>query len=116
MKFVANEKHKSIGNLQVSGTKLKQKIIDLLAKREALLAELKQVEEALTQAKQEERQLPDMIKGLQQERDAQARKALLMMKKLKPVEGSADEDSKEIEEANQIRLRAISAIQSLLNL
>jgi hypothetical protein len=33
-----------------------------------------------------------------------------MKKKLKPVEGLADEDAKEIEEANQIRLRAISAI------
>jgi hypothetical protein len=39
-----------------------------------------------------------------------------MKKKLKPVEGSADEDIGEIEEANQIRLRAISAIQTLLNL
>jgi hypothetical protein len=57
-----------------------------------------------------------MIKGLQQERDAQAHKALLMKKKLKPVEGSANEDTKEIEEANQIHLRAISAIQTLLNL
>jgi hypothetical protein len=33
-----------------------------------------------------------------------------MKKKLKPMEGSTDEDTKEIEEANQIRLRAISAI------
>jgi len=39
-----------------------------------------------------------------------------MKKKLKAVEGSADEDAKEIEEANQIRLRAISAIETLLNL
>jgi hypothetical protein len=31
-------------------------------------------------------------------------------KKLKPVEGATDEDIKEIEEANQIRLHAISAI------
>jgi len=38
------------------------------------------------------------------------------MKKLKPVEGSADDDVKEIEEANQIRLRAISTIQALLNI
>jgi hypothetical protein len=37
-------------------------------------------------------------------------------KKLKPVEGVADEDIKEIEEANQIHLRVISTIQSLLNL
>jgi len=73
------------------------------------------VEEALTQAQQEESQLPEMINALQQERNIQARKAL-QMKKLKPVEGSADEDIWEIEEANEIRLRAISAIQALLNL
>jgi len=39
-----------------------------------------------------------------------------MKKKLKPIEGLADEDTKETEEANQTRLRAISAIQSLLKL
>ena len=71
-----------------------------------------QVEEALTQ---EESQLPDVLRNLQQERDTQAHKALQMKKKLKPVEGSADEDTKEIEEANQICLCAISAIQVLLN-
>jgi len=38
-----------------------------------------------------------------------------MKKKLKPIEGSADEDTRGIEEANQIRLRAISTIQALLN-
>ena len=76
-----------------------------------MTAELKQIEEALSQAQQEESQLPETIKTLEQERNAQARKALHMKKKLKPVEGSADEDMKEIEEANQIRLRAISAIQ-----
>jgi len=74
------------------------------------------VEEALTQAQQEESQLPEMIKTLQQERNIQARKALQMKKKLKPIEGSADEDIREIEKADQIRLRATSAIQALLNL
>jgi len=39
-----------------------------------------------------------------------------MKKKLKPVEGSADENMKEMEEANQILLRAISTIQALLNI
>ena len=116
VKHVADEKHKSIGILQSSGDELKQNISNLSARREALLTELKQVEEALSQAQQEESQLPDALKNLQKERDAQARKALQMKKKLKPVEGSADEDAKEIEEANQIRLRAISAIQTLLNL
>jgi len=39
-----------------------------------------------------------------------------MKKKLKPVEGSTDDEMKEIEEVNQIRLRAISTIQALLNM
>jgi len=95
---------------------LKQNVSDLSARREALLAELKQVEEALSQAQQEENQLPETIKLLEQERNVQARKALEMKKKLKPVEGSADDDVNEIEEANQIRLRAISMVQALLNM
>ena len=65
MKRLADEKHKSIGILQSSGDELKQKISTLSAKREALLAVLKQVEEALFQAQQEENQLPEMIKTLQ---------------------------------------------------
>jgi len=39
-----------------------------------------------------------------------------MKKRLKPVEGSTDEDTQEIEEANQIHLCTVSAIQTLLNL
>jgi len=116
VKHVADEKHKSIDILQSSGTELKQRISDLSTKREALLAELKQVEETLTQAQQDGGQLPDALKKLQQERDVQARKGLHMKKKLKPVEGSSNDDTHEIEEANQIRLRAISTIQTLLNL
>jgi len=116
VKYAADEKKKNIGILQSSWDELKQKISNLSAKREALLAKLKQVEEALTQAQQEESHLPDELKTLQQERDAQAHKALHMRKKLKPVEVSTDEDTREIQEANQIRLRAISAIQTLLNL
>jgi chromosome segregation ATPase len=111
----AAQKHKNIGILKSSGDALKQKISDLSAKREALLAELKQVEDALSQAQQEESQLPETIKLLEQERNAHGRKALQLKKKLKPIEGSADDDVKEIEEANQIRLRAISAFQALLS-
>ena len=116
VKHAADEKYKSISTLRPFGDELKQKISNLSARREALLAELKQVEEALTQAQQEESQLPDVLKNLQQERDVQARKALQMKKRLKPVEGFADEDTRKIEEANQICLRAISAIPTLLNL
>jgi len=76
VKHFADEKHKSIGILKSSGDMLKQKISDLSARRETLLAELKQVEEALSQAQQEESQLPEAIKTLEQERNIQARKAL----------------------------------------
>ena len=81
-----------------------------------MLSELIQVEEALTQAQQEESRLPEVLKTLQQERNVQAHKALQMKKKMKLIEGSSDEDTREIEEANQIRLHAISTIQALLNL
>ena len=50
VKLLADEKHKSIGILKSSGDVLKQKVSDLSAKRDALLVELKQVEEALSQA------------------------------------------------------------------
>ena len=116
MKLLVNEKHKNIGILKSSRDVLKHKISDLSAKREALLAELKQVEDALSQARQDESQLPEKIKLLEQERNIQACTALQMKKKLKPVEGSADDDTRVIEEANQIRLRAISAIQALLTM
>jgi len=116
VKHFTDEKHKRIGILKSSGDTLKGKISGLSAKREALLAELKQVEEALSQAQQEESQLPETIKTLEQEQNVQALKALQMKKKLKPVEGSTDEDMKEIEEVDQIRLRAISTIQALLNI
>ena len=53
----------------------------------------------MSQAQQEESQLPEMIKLFEQERNVQARKALQMKKKLKLVEGSADDDVKEIKGA-----------------
>jgi len=56
-----------------------------------------------------------MLRTLQQERNIQARKALQMKKKLKAIERFVDEDIREIEEANQIHLRAISTIQALWN-
>jgi len=115
-KLQTDEKHNNIGTLRSSGDALKQKISDLSAKREAPLAELKQVEVALSQAQQEESQLPETIKLLEQERNIHGRKVLQLKKKLKPIEGSADDDIKEIEAANQIRLRAISAIQALLSI
>ena len=73
-KLLTDEKLKNIGTLKSSGNALKQKISDLSARRETLLAELKQVEDALSQARQEESQLPATIKLLEQERRSMAAK------------------------------------------
>ena len=54
LKQIADEKHKGIGNLRTSSAELKQKILDLSARKTALLAELKEVDAALTHAQQEE--------------------------------------------------------------
>jgi uncharacterized coiled-coil DUF342 family protein len=54
LKQTADEKHKNIGSLKTSGAELKQKISDLSVKRMALLTKLKDIEAALTHAKQEE--------------------------------------------------------------
>jgi len=67
VKLLTYEKHKNIGTLKSLGDALKQKISDLSGRREAMLAELKQVEEALSQAQQEESQLPEAVKHLEQE-------------------------------------------------
>jgi len=83
VKHLADEKHKSISILQSSGETLRQKISDLSANRETLLAELKQVEEALSQAQQEENQLPKMIKTLKQEQN------------ISSLQGIADEEETE---------------------
>jgi len=40
------------------------------------------------------------LRTINKERNIHGRNALQMKKKLKPVEGSADDDMKEIEEAN----------------
>ena len=67
VKLLADEKHKNIGILQSLEDALKQKISHLSARRETLLAELKQVEDALSRARQEESQLLETIKLLEQE-------------------------------------------------
>jgi hypothetical protein len=45
LKQIADEKHKSINNLQTSGADLKQKILDLSAKRIVLLVELEKLKQ-----------------------------------------------------------------------
>ena len=75
---------------------------------------MKKVDEALTSITAQKAELPNTLRNLQQERDADAREAFRVKRKINPVGGSADADAKEMDEIEQIRLRAISTIQSLL--
>lgn len=91
--------------------------IDRLKQRKAELSkELRAVEASLKVEEENLKQLPHVIEELRKKRDADAKKALKLRKNTTPIEGSADADRKEIEEIDSVRLRALSAIDSVLGL
>jgi len=59
-------------------------------------------------------QLPSALKQLEEEKQEQARQAYQLHKSLQPIPGSAEADNKEVQEADNVRLRVILAIQNAL--
>ena len=55
-------------------------------------------------------QIQPTITKLEERKQEQARQAYQLHKSLQPVPGSAEDENKAIQEANEIRLRAINAI------
>lgn len=53
---------------------------------------------------------------MKEDMKAPVREAVCLHKMIKPIPGSADDDQREIEEVDQIHLRAIHAIRSFLGL
>ena len=51
---------------------------------------------------------------LEEEKQEHARQAYQLYKNIQPIPGSADDDNREIQEANDIRRRMISVIQNSL--
>ena len=59
-------------------------------------------------------QLPLALQQLKAEKHEQARQAYQLHKSLQPILGSAEADNKEVQEADNVRLRVILAIQNAL--
>ena len=59
-------------------------------------------------------QLPSALQQLETEKHEQASQTYQLHKCLRPISGSAEADKREIQEADDIRLRAIAVIQSAL--
>ena len=87
---------------------------DLEAKRERLIKELEQVNQEIADVDNKLSQLSMALQQLEAEKQEQARQTYQLHKCIKPIPGSAEADNKEIQDADDIRLRAISVIQNAL--
>lgn len=104
-----------IGVLNRCQARIQKSIQDLKVKREILLKELEEVNRAIIEEKSCLHRLPLDIQQLKREKQEYSRQAYRLHKSIQPIPGSTDEDQKEIQEVDQIRLRAMNAIQNLLD-
>ena len=86
----------------------------LEAERDRLLQELNRVNQAIDTADHDLSQIPSAITRLEGEKQKHARRAYQLHKSLQQIPGSSESDNQVIQEANQIRLRAIKVIQEAL--
>jgi chromosome segregation ATPase len=87
---------------------------DLEIKRERLIKELEQVNQEIADVDNRLSQLPSALQQLEAKIQEQARQSYQLHKSIKAVLGSAEADIKEIQDADDIRLCAISVIQNVL--
>ena len=83
-------------------------------KRGRLIKELEQVNQEIADVDNRLSQLPLALQQLEAEKQEQARQTYQLHKSIKTVPGSAEADIKETQDADDIRLRAISVIQNVL--
>ena len=89
--------------------------IDRLKRRRADLAkEMEQVTKAISAEESRLQELPSAIADLTRERQRLAQEALRLHRTASEVPGSAEEDQRVLDSADQIRRRAVTAIDTLL--
>jgi len=103
-----------IVSLTQSKADMEQSKRDLEAKRERLIKELEQVNQEIADVDNKLSQIPTALQQLEAEKQEQARQTYQLHKIIKTVPGSAEADIKEIQDADDIRLHAISVIQNAL--
>jgi len=79
----------------------------LEAKRDRLLQELSQVNQAIDTADHDLSQIPPTIVKLEEDKQKYARQAYQLHKSLRPIPGSSADNNQVIKNIDQIRLRAI---------
>jgi chromosome segregation ATPase len=105
-----------IDTLRCSRPTIVREIGRLKARKVDLMKELRLIGNAITAEETKLAELPSAIDGLEQEKLQHDQQANWLHKNIQPIPGSADADFKKIEDADQIRLRAIDTICGLLNL
>ena len=103
-----------IASLTQSKADMEQFKRDLEVKRECLIKELEQVNQEIADVYNKLSQLPTALQQLEAEKQEQARQTYQLHKSIKTIPDSAEADIKEIQDADDIRLRAISVIQNAL--
>ena len=86
------------------------------AKRDRLLQELSQVNQAIDTADHNLSQIPPAITRLEEDKQKYACQAYQLHKSLRPISGSSVDNNQVIKNINQNRLRAIKVIREALGL
>ena len=105
---------KEIKSLNDAQAALQRNKAELEAKRDHLLQELNQVNQAIDTVDNDLSQIPSTITRLEGEKQEHACRAYQLHKSLQQIPGSSESDNQVIQEADQIRLRAIKVIQEAL--
>ena len=113
-KSQAQEVHQRIHFLEDSRPGIIGEIDRLKRRRAELAKEMEQVTKAISAEEKRLQELPSVIADLKRERQHLAHEALKLHHNASEVPGSADEDQRVLDSADQIRRRAITAIDTLL--
>nr|TKW32194.1 hypothetical protein SEVIR_2G154350v2 [Setaria viridis] len=113
-KHQAQEAHQRIHFLEDSRPGIIGEIDRLKRRRAELAKEMEQVTKAISAKEKRLQELPFVIADLKRERRHLAHEALKLHRSASEVPGSADEDQRVLDSADQIRRQAIAAIDTLL--
>ena len=103
-----------IASLTQSKADMEHSKWDLEIKWERLIKELEQVNQEIADVDNRLSQLPSALQQLEAEKQEQARQTYQLYKSIKPIPGSDEADNKEIQDADDILMHAISVIQNAL--
>lgn len=113
-KHRAQEVHHQIHFLENSRSDIVGTIDRLKRRRVELAKEMERVTKEIAIEEKKLQDLPSVIADLKQERQHLAHKAIRLHRQMPEVPGSADDDQRVLDSADQVRQRAIAAISALL--